>query len=146
VRNSIKRSAVAAFLLVTVIFIVTVTGCGQATGPGGTSVPVSASGATAIEGTPASPVPANPAPVTPAKQWVMPDLVGRGLQEAQDAMQKLTGNPLFITRSHDATGKKRNQVVDSNWQVCSQNIAPGGQVTGRSTVDFGAVKKGESCP
>lgn len=76
----------------------------------------------------------------------MPDLVGRSLQQAQDDMQKLTGNPVFITRSHDATGKKRNQVVDSNWQVCSQNIAPGGQVTGQSTVDFGAVKLDESCP
>jgi hypothetical protein len=141
-RNSIKRPAVVACLLVAVA------GCGQTTGPAGTSVPVSGSVATAIESAPASPVPpaVSPAPVTPAQQWVMPDLVGRNLQEAQDAMQRLTGNPVFITRSHDATGKKRNQVVDSNWQVCSQNIAPGGQVTDKSTVDFGAVKAGESCP
>jgi hypothetical protein len=139
-RNSIKGPAVVACLLVTVA------GCGQPTAPAGTSVPVSGSVATAIESAPASPVPASPAPVAPAKQWVMPDLVGSNLQQAQDAMQKLTGNPVFITLSHDATGKKRNQVVDSNWQVCSQNVAPGGQITGESTVDFGAVKVGETCP
>lgn len=102
---------------------------------------------TAIETVPDVPVSATGGvPVAPAEQWAMPDLAGHNLQQAQDDMQKLTGNPVFLTRSHDATGQKRNQVVDSNWRVCSQNIAPGGRVTKDSTVDFGAVKEGESCP
>lgn len=126
---------------------VAVAGCGQ---PAGTQTSVAsgtASVGTAIETVPDVPVSATGGvPVAPAKQWVMPDLVGRDLQQAQDEMQKLTGNPVFITRSHDATGQKRNQVVDSNWRVCSQNVALGGQVTADSTVDFGAVKQGESCP
>jgi beta-lactam-binding protein with PASTA domain len=82
----------------------------------------------------------------PAKQWSMPNLVGSNLQKAQDAMQKLTGNPVFITTSHDATGQRRNQVVDSNWKVCSQSISPGATVTPDSKVDFGAVKEAEPCP
>ncbi len=125
--------------------LVAVAGCGQTAGPAGTAQ-ASGSVGTAIESAPAVPSSGSPVPVAPAQQWVMPDLVGRNLQQAQDAMQKLTGNPVFITRSHDATGKKRSQVADSNWKVCSQNIAAGGQVTDQSTVDFGAVKLAESCP
>lgn len=140
-RNSIKGPVAVACLLVAVA------GCGQTAGTGTqTSVSASVSVGTAIETVPDAPVAPSAVPVAPAQQWAMPDLVGRNLQQAQDEMQKLTGNPVFITRSHDATGKKRNQVVDSNWQVCTQNVAPGGQVTGDSTVDFGAVKAGESCP
>jgi hypothetical protein len=86
------------------------------------------------------------AEIAPPQQWVMPNLVGSNLQKAQDQMQKLTGDPVFITKSHDATGKKRNQVVDSNWKVCSQNITAGSQISVRSTIDFGAVKIEETCP
>ena len=75
----------------------------------------------------------------------MPDLVGSNLQQAQDQIQKLTGNPVFLTTSHDVTGKKRNQVVDSNWKVCTQNVAAGSQFTEKSVIDFGAVKNEESC-
>ncbi|MFD1048457.1 PASTA domain-containing protein, partial [Kibdelosporangium lantanae] len=82
----------------------------------------------------------------PAKEWTMPDMVGKGLQEAQDAMQKLTGDPVFLTTSHDATGAKRQQLVDHNWKVCSQTPAAGTKINMKSVVDFGAVKTGESCP
>ena len=42
----------------------------------------------------------------------------------------------------------RNQLVDSNWIVCEQNIAPGERVTGdvEGQIDFGVVKRGETCP
>jgi hypothetical protein len=76
----------------------------------------------------------------------MPNLVGTGLQQAQDRLQALTGNPVFVTSSHDATGQNRHQVVDSNWKVCSQNIAPGTPFTAGDRIDFGAVKLSESCP
>jgi hypothetical protein len=81
-----------------------------------------------------------------ARQWVMPNLVGSKLQQAQDQIQKLTGNPTFITFSHDATGQKRNQVLDSNWKVCSQSIAPGATFDKNAKIDFGAVKLTEQCP
>jgi hypothetical protein len=75
----------------------------------------------------------------------MPDLVGSGLQEAQDSMQELTAFGIAITTSHDATGAGRMQVSDRNWKVCSQNVPPGATVTPNTPVDFGAVKLGEEC-
>jgi hypothetical protein len=81
-----------------------------------------------------------------AKEWVMPNLVGSNLQDAQNAMQKLTGDPVFLTSSHDATGKSRQQVADRNWKVCGQNVAAGSSITIKSVIDFAAVKNEEKCP
>jgi hypothetical protein len=74
----------------------------------------------------------------------MPDLVGLDLQSAQDAVQDLG---VFYSVSHDLLGS-RNQVLDSNWIVCDQNVAPGQRVTGdvEGQLDFGVVKREESCP
>ncbi|CRK58506.1 hypothetical protein [Alloactinosynnema sp. L-07] len=76
----------------------------------------------------------------------MPDLVGAVLQDAQDKIQALTDRQLLYTGSHDATGKKRNQVVDSNWKVCTQNVSAGTPIAADTKIDFGAVKVTESCP
>ena len=76
----------------------------------------------------------------------MPDLVGETLQEAQDRIQALTDGAVLISVSHDLTGQDRSQVLDRNWQVCTQNIAPGAALTADSEVDFGVVKLEESCP
>jgi hypothetical protein len=81
-----------------------------------------------------------------AKEWAMPNLVGSNLQQAQDAMQKLTGDPLFLTSSHDATSQGRQQVADRNWKVCAQNVAAGSSITIKSVIDFAAVKNEENCP
>jgi beta-lactam-binding protein with PASTA domain len=102
-----------------------VAGC-QPQAPGGGTTPSSSSGS--------------------AKQWTMPDVVGGNLQKVQDQMQKLTGDPLFLTTSHDATSRGRQQLVDSNWKVCSQTPAAGTPITIKSVIDFGAVKNNESCP
>jgi hypothetical protein len=80
------------------------------------------------------------------KQWVMPNLVGVNLQQAQDRIQALTGDPLFLTTSHDASGKGRHQILDKDWKVCAQNVTPGAPVTMNSKIDFGTVKLAESCP
>lgn len=90
------------------------------------------------------PVPSVDAPRA-VKSADMPDLVGVGLQDAQDRMQQLTGNPLFVTTSHDASGAGRQQVVDRNWKVCDQNVAPGTRITEDTRIDFGAVKVEERC-
>ena len=76
----------------------------------------------------------------------MPDLRGSVLQNAQDGIQKLTDNQIFVTTSHDATGSGRQQVLDSNWKVCSQNIAPGQTITAETRIDFGVVQLDERCP
>lgn len=75
----------------------------------------------------------------------MPDLVGENLQEAQDTIQSLTDFGIPVTLSHDTTGAGRTQVLDRNWKVCDQNIAPGATITAASSIDFGAVKLDESC-
>ena len=58
----------------------------------------------------------------------MPNEVGSVLQDAQDAIQKLTGNVVFFTGSHDAGGRGRHQILDRDWKICDQNIAPGAQI------------------
>jgi predicted component of type VI protein secretion system len=116
----------------------------QPTGPsnGSTSAPA-APAATANIAQPPAEKPTTPAP---AQQWKMPNLVGSNLQQAQDQIQALTGNAIFITTSHDATGKHRNQVLDSNWKVCSQNVSAGTPIAAGTEIDFGAVKLAELCP
>jgi beta-lactam-binding protein with PASTA domain len=75
----------------------------------------------------------------------MPNLVGTNLQEAQDRIQTLTSNAIFVTTSHDETGAGRQQVLDRNWKVCSQNVKPGQKIIASTQIDFGAVKTTESC-
>ncbi|MBV9844639.1 MAG: hypothetical protein JOZ47_06170 [Kutzneria sp.] len=76
----------------------------------------------------------------------MPNLVGGNLQKAQDQIQALTANAIFFTASHDATGRNRHQILDSDWKVCSQNIPAGTPVTVTTKIDFAAVKLSEACP
>ncbi|MBN1093317.1 PASTA domain-containing protein [Blastococcus sp. TML/M2B] len=84
------------------------------------------------------------APSASTVDFVMPDLVGSDLQSAQDAVQELG---VFYSVSHDLLGS-RNQVLDSNWIVCDQNVPPGQRVTGdvEGQLDFGVVKREETCP
>lgn len=72
----------------------------------------------------------------------LPNLVGRGLQNAQDTAQDAGFDTL---KSHDSLGRGRHQILDRDWKVCFQNPAPGPMPT-TSTVDLGAVKLEESCP
>ncbi|MDK9495225.1 PASTA domain-containing protein [Streptomyces katrae] len=90
---------------------------------------------------PAPPSPSGPAPA--AKNATLPNMVGKGLQTAQDEAQAAG---FFVLKSHDALGRDRLQALDRNWKVCSQNPAAGGAVDTGTTVDFGAVKLEETCP
>jgi beta-lactam-binding protein with PASTA domain len=74
----------------------------------------------------------------------MPDLVGMDLQSAQNLVQTYG---VFYSVSHDLRGS-RNQVIDSNWIVCDQNVAAGQRVTGdvEGQIDLGVVKREEACP
>jgi hypothetical protein len=101
-----------------------------------------------------SSAPAHPLPETAtatretkdATSWAMPDLVGLNLQSAQNQIQSLTDFAIAVTTSHDATGTDRQQVLDENWKVCSQNIPPGHTIDSDTRIDFGAVKREERCP
>lgn len=129
-----------------VIAVLTAAGCGTTSSP--TQTPTTTT--PPAQSAPAQPAPAPatdiPANGQPAQQWTMPNLVGTVLQDAQDQIQTLTGDGVYFTGSHDLSGKNRSQVLDANWQVCTQNIAPGAALTSTSRINFGVVKLAESCP
>ena len=82
-----------------------------------------------------------------AQSWTMPDLTGKDLQTAQDAIQSLTNDGIFYTSSHDATGQGRHQILDADWQVCTEDPGPGTKITPDSNIDFGVVRiDTEQCP
>lgn len=91
-----------------------------------------------------------PAPVSPPVRVatpeppaaVVPDLVGKGLQAAEDEAQTAG---FFALTSHDALGQGRDQVQDRDWTVCFQDPAPG-PAPGSTLVVLGAVRLGEACP
>lgn len=60
----------------------------------------------------------------------MPNVVCMTLQQAQDTIQD---QGVFYSKSEDASGQGRRQVIDSNWIVIAQNITPG------SPIDEGQV-------
>lgn len=101
-----------------------------------------------------SSVPSNSSSAEPAADetdsgedsFTMPNEVGKGLQEAQDHIQEVSGNPLFFTDSSDASGQGRMQILDRNWKVCSQNVSPGTTVDSETDISFATVKLDEDCP
>ena len=107
------------------------------------TAPASPSATTPSETTPDSPSASTSAlPI----RFKMPNEVGRTLQEAQDDVQRVSGNPAFFTTSTDARGANRSQVIDSNWVVCSQSEEPGSSQNQESQISFDVVKIGEDCP
>lgn len=76
----------------------------------------------------------------------MPNLVGKDLQSAQDAIQSLTDFAVTYTDSTDLTGKDRMQVSDRHWVVCMSTPAPGEAFTADTEIDFGVVRIEETCP
>lgn len=73
----------------------------------------------------------------------VPRLIGMGLQSAQDTAQAAG---FYNLTSHDSAGRDREQVLDRNWKVCSQNLAAGKKASTDVKLDLGAVKIEETCP
>ena len=78
----------------------------------------------------------------PSAGALLPDLVGMGLQSAQEAAR---GAGFTNLSSHDALGRGRRQILDRSWRVCGQSPAPG-RWAKDSPVDLGAVRLEERCP
>ncbi|UCM88818.1 PASTA domain-containing protein [Streptomyces marincola] len=70
----------------------------------------------------------------------MPDLVGESVNVARDALPDGVGLTV-----RDVSGEDRMILVESNWQVCAQEPAPGTGLAGES-VTLRAVKFEEPCP
>jgi hypothetical protein len=80
-------------------------------------------------------------------EWTMPNLVGKDLQGAQDAIQSLTLGQAWYSGSTDLTGQDRAQVVDRNWMVCTSTPPPGTMFNVATKIDFGVVRiDSEKCP
>ena len=71
----------------------------------------------------------------------------RGPNASAVAQNTMQANGVMYSVSHDLLGM-RNQVLDGNWQVCTQNIPAGQQVVGdvEGQIDFGVVQLEEWCP
>ena len=76
----------------------------------------------------------------PAGSPTVPDVVGQALDIAKTTLQ---------TAGFDAAPQDllrgRNQLLDSDWTVCTQSPGPVPSMQG-ATVDLGVVKKAETCP
>ncbi|UGQ41875.1 PASTA domain-containing protein [Rhodococcus aetherivorans] len=70
---------------------------------------------------------------------VMPYVRCMDLQAAQDTIQSAG---VFYSRSVDATGQGRTQIVDRNWVVVAQSPAPGA-IVGEGDAVLSVVKEGE---
>ena len=101
--------------------------------PPAVTVPAAPAPAPVVESPAAAPAPvveapaAGPAPATqaapPAEVKVpMPNVVGMNLQAAQDLIQT---QGVFFSRSEDATGAGRMQILDRDWVVVDQTPAAG---------------------
>lgn len=126
-------------------------GASVASAPAPATVTHTVHARTSAKSKPAEPA-SNPKHTRKAKQhravagdWVVPNEVGNGLQDAQDDVQRASGDPVFVSHSHDLLGD-RFQILDSDWRVCTQNVAPGTKVGPTAHIDFGVVKLNESCP
>ncbi|MFJ4032990.1 hypothetical protein [Streptomyces griseoluteus] len=69
----------------------------------------------------------------------MPDFTGKSVNVAREALDSSTSITI-----KDASGQDRLILIESNWQVCSQEPAAGVKLDGQP-VTFTAVKFGEAC-
>ena len=77
----------------------------------------------------------------------MPNLIGKDLQGAQDAIQSLTLGEVWYSGSTDLTGHGRARIVDRNWVVCTSTPPPGASFNVETKINFGVVKiDTEKCP
>ncbi len=96
-----------------------------------------------VQSTNDQPPAAGNAPATDDKKAAtLPDMIGKGLQSAQDQAQ---AGGFYNLNSHDVLGRGRMQAFDPNCKVCSQASTPGEHPTD-TKVDFATVKLEETCP
>jgi hypothetical protein len=82
---------------------------------------------------------ANPFGGNDAEDGLMPSVVCMNLQDAQNEIQD---HGVFGSRSEDATGQGRRQILDRNWQVVAQQ-PDAGTAIGEFDATLFAVKYGE---
>ncbi len=83
---------------------------------------------------------ANPFGGDSPEDSLMPDVICMNLQDAQNEIQD---HGVILSRSVDATGEGRNQIIDSNWVVVGQSPAAGTTI-GELDAELSVVKYGET--
>ena len=88
---------------------------------------------------PPEPPPAPPPPPAAASSAaiVVPNVVGKDHQLAQDTMQAAG---LYVLAEEDATGQGRMLLFDRNWTVVSQSPRAGSKVAADTTITLGSKK------
>jgi beta-lactam-binding protein with PASTA domain len=71
---------------------------------------------------------------------VVPNVVCKDLQSAQDILQAAG---FFNLRSEDASGRGRQQLIDRNWVVVDQSVASGNTPDRGTRITLSVVKFGE---
>lgn len=84
--------------------------------------------------------PTDAAPTGAPADGVIPDVVCRDLQAAQDALQAAG---FYVLASADGTGQGRRQLIDRNWVVVEQSATPGSRPVPSTRVLLTVVKIGE---
>ena len=155
-KRPVRKGVVAASVVAGVLVLVGI--IGDLTGPEESETEPIATSTTAPAPVAAAPGPTTQAPA-PAQQGrapatsgepsptsaaapipaLMPNVMCTDLQEAQNLIQE-TGP--FYSRSEDATGRGRSQIIDSNWVVVSQAPQPGASI-GEGDATLSVVKDGE---
>ncbi len=109
-----------------------------------TTLPVTLPPATAapVTAPPATEGGVNPFGGDSPEDALMPDVMCMNLQQAQNEIQD---HGVFFSRSEDATGQGRMQMVDSNWQVVGQ-VPEAGTPIGEFEAVLFVVKFGEPSP
>lgn len=81
------------------------------------------------------------APAHAVSGFVMPDIDGMNLQEAEDAVSAAANGIPLQMHSHNIKGLKQKQLSLADWLVCSQAPAAGEKITGPVDVSFGVVRE-----
>ena len=154
-RSGLGKSKGLRVVLGVALTAVVIAGCTSHGGSNSPSTSTASSGTAAGRSTPASGSGSKSSPASgpttgidgggTSGSFPMPNEIGQILQDAQDDIQRVSGNPVFVTHSHDLRGH-RSQVLDRDWQVCTQNIPRGKNVGPKARIDLGVVKINETCP
>ncbi|MFE5513600.1 hypothetical protein ACFQ9J_24000 [Streptomyces sp. NPDC056529] len=71
----------------------------------------------------------------------VPDFLGLGLWRVFTRLDRRTRLDV-----HDVSGRDRQVLWPSRWQVCTQYPEAGADLDRRTTVMIGVVRRGETCP
>jgi hypothetical protein len=121
--------AVGAVLVIVAFAAGAASKSGETVAASSASAPIAAVAPAPVVTVTATPDPSSPTAAAvdpaPAARAVMPDVVCQNLQDAQDEIQRAG---VFFSRSDDASGQARSQVIDRNWVVVAQTPAAGESV------------------